>query len=233
MTSLSILIIGFLLGMKHATEADHLAAVATLATRQNSLVQTMKQGAAWGIGHTLTLGLFGGFVLLLGKTIPQNFSKLLELGVGVMLVLLGADVLRRLMRDRVHFHAHRHMAGPAHFHAHSHAGEVGHDRHIHQHPKRWPLRALCVGMVHGMAGSAALVLLTLEDVPSVGLGILYISLFGLGSVVGMAALSLVIALPLRASAMRLNYAHWSLTALVGLASCALGTSIIYAIGSSI
>jgi cytochrome c biogenesis protein CcdA len=105
MTPFSILVVGLLLGMKHATEADHLAAVATLATRQNSLRQTLRQGVAWGVGHTLTLMLFGGAVLWLGRVIPPGLGQALEMAVGAMLVALGADVLRRLVRDRVHFHA--------------------------------------------------------------------------------------------------------------------------------
>ena len=97
MTALSTLFVGLLLGMKHATEADHLAAVATLATRQSSLAQTLRQGVAWGVGHTLTLMLFGGAVLLLGQVISPALEQALETAVGIMLVLLGADVLRRLV----------------------------------------------------------------------------------------------------------------------------------------
>ena len=110
-TSLSILVVGLLLGMKHATDADHLAAVATLATRQGSLAQTLRQGVAWGVGHTLTLMGFGGAVLLLGQAISPGLERALETAVGAMLVLLGADVLRRLARDRIHFHVHRHARG--------------------------------------------------------------------------------------------------------------------------
>ena len=84
MTSLSILFIGFLLGMKHATEADHLAAMATLVTQGNSLGHTVKQGIAWGIGHTLTLVLFGGIVLVLGKAIPRHMAQALEFSVGLI-----------------------------------------------------------------------------------------------------------------------------------------------------
>ena len=166
-TALSILVVGLLLGMKHATEADHLAAVATLATRQGSLGQTLRQGVAWGVGHTLTLMLFGGVVLLLGQAISPDLEQALETAVGVMLVLLGADVLRRLIRDRIHFHVHRHRGDTVHVHAHSHRGEGRHEdsAHRHAHPKRWPIRALAVGMMHGLAGSAALVVLTLETIP--------------------------------------------------------------------
>jgi high-affinity nickel permease len=107
-TTISILSIGFLVGMKHATEADHVAAVATLAAGRDSFAQTLKQGMAWGIGHTATLMLFGGFVLALGTSVPPQLADALELAVGVMLIALGADVLRRVRRGRIHFHAHDH-----------------------------------------------------------------------------------------------------------------------------
>ncbi len=259
MTNLSILIIGFLLGMKHATEADHLAAVATLATRQNSLAQTLQQGVAWGIGHTLTLMLFGGMVLALGRSIPQHLEQMLELTVGFMLIALGTDVLRRLMRQRIHFHAHRHHDQDlTHVHAHSHADEDVHRSSLHHHthalPLRWktfgtkrgiiagttasdsssaqafPLRALAVGMMHGMAGSAALILLSLGAVQSLSMGILYIALFGVGSILGMILLSVAIAIPLRLSAGYLGRLHYGVTGLIGGFSCALGAFVVYRIG---
>jgi hypothetical protein len=205
LSALSILFIGFLLGMKHATEADHLAAVATLATRQTSFAQTMVQGAAWGVGHTVTLMIFGGVVLALGKSIPENLAQSLELAVGVMLIVLGIDVLQRLARQKVHFHAHR----PA---------------------RKAPLRALTVGMMHGMAGSAALILLTLQSVPSVALGFLYIALFGAGSIIGMATLSIAIAVPLRLSARRLAWMHNAMTLAIGAFSLGLGAFVVYDIG---
>lgn len=232
MTSLSILVIGLLLGMKHATEADHLAAVATLATRQTSLAQTLKQGVAWGVGHTLTLMLFAGAVLALGQVISPTLELALETAVGIMLVALGADVLRRLVRDRIHFHAHRHDLETEHVHAHSHRGEGRHaeSTHRHQHAKRWPLRALAVGVMHGLAGSSALVVLSLQAVPSIALGLGYIALFGVGSILGMALLSLVIAVPLKFSASYLARVHYTMTALVGILSIALGVFMVVEIG---
>jgi hypothetical protein len=232
MTALSILAVGLLLGMHHATEADHLAAVATLATRQGSLGRTVRQGVAWGVGHALTLMAFGGAVLLLGQVISPGLEQALETAVGVMLVLLGADVLRRMVRDRIHFHVHRHGPRIAHVHAHSHRGEGAHaeSAHRHAHPRRWPLRALAVGMMHGLAGSAALVVLALQALPSAGLGLGYIALFGLGSIVGMALLSAMVAVPLRLSSRRLTGLHRSMTALVGAGSCVLGIVMVVEIG---
>lgn len=232
MTHSSILMLGFLLGMRHALDADHLAAVATLATRSRSVAQTMGLGVAWGTGHTLTLMLFGGAVLLLGLALPLQAAQALEFAVGVMLVLLGADVLYRLWRDRIHFHWHRHAGGLAHVHAHSHRDERSpHDpaRHRHRHLGDLPARALLVGMVHGMAGSAALILLSLEAAESVPLGLGYIALFGLGSILGMAALSLAIAVPLRITSARLTRVYGGISTAVGLATVLLGGHVMYRI----
>ncbi len=232
MSALSILIVGALLGMQHATEADHLAAVATLATREGSLTQTLRQGVAWGVGHTLTLMLFAGAVLALGQAISPGLEQVLETAVGIMLIVLGVDVLRRLARERLHFHVHRHAPATPHVHAHSHRGEGAHveSAHRHAHPKRWPLRALAIGVMHGLAGSAALVVLSLKAVPSVALGLGYIALFGIGSIAGMALLSVVIAVPLKLSAGYLTRLHHSMTALVGAFSCGLGVFMVVEIG---
>ena len=231
-TGLSILFIGFLLGVKHATEADHLAAVATLATRQSSVGQTLVQGAAWGVGHTATLMLFGGIVLALGRAIPENLAQALEFAVGIMLIALGIDVLQRLARRKIHFHLHRHATGEKHVHAHSHPQEGPHEASAHEHPHagKVPLRALAVGMMHGMAGSAALIVLSLGSVQTVAAGIAYVALFGAGSILGMALLSLAIAIPLRLSARRLAWMHGAMTSGIGVFSCALGAFVVYHIG---
>jgi high-affinity nickel permease len=239
MTVLSILLVGFLLGLKHATETDHLAAVATLVTRQTNYAQTLMQGAAWGLGHTLTLMLVGGTVLLLGKQVPPNLEHALEFGVGLMLIALGADVLRRLVRNRVHFHVHSHASGVRHVHAHAHAEADAQAAHAaarahvethHDHSHRLPLRALAVGTMHGLAGSAALVLLSLEAVQSWQMGLVYIAVFGLGSIAGMALLSVAIAVPLRLSARRLGRLHTATSALFGAFSCVLGGYLVVEIG---
>lgn len=239
MTLLSTLLVGFLLGMKHATEADHLAAMATLTSGRQSLGQTMRQGVAWGVGHTLTLMVFGGIVLLLGKAIPPMLARSLEFAVGVMLVVLGVDVLRRLFKQKIHFHAHQHRPDVRHVHAHSHVVEAQrlmayeqHDQsgHDHVHPATMPWRALMIGMMHGMAGTAALILLSLEAVHSVPMGIAYIALFGLGSVIGMGLLSTVIAIPLRLSAKRLTWLHQDISATFGAFSFFLGATMVYQIG---
>ena len=222
------LLLGLLLGMRHALDADHLAAVATLVTRSRSLGHTIWQGVAWGAGHTLTLLLFGGAVLVLGLVLPERAALALELAVGIMLVVLGTEVLYRLWRGRVHFHAHRHADGAKHFHAHAHEGESqAHDPDRHQHGHGFPLRALLVGMVHGMAGSAALILLSLETLRTPAWGLAYIALFGIGSIAGMAALSVVIAIPMRLTSRRLNRSRNGLSVLVGVSTILLGCFVAF------
>lgn len=229
----SLMLLGLLLGMKHALEADHVAAVAALATRSASLRQTALLGVVWGAGHSLTLLAFGGAVLAMSMTVPRGMADALEFAVGLMLVVLGLDVLRRVAKRRIHAHAHRHPGGVLHLHLHSHAPDaVLHHaaEHRHLHARDFPVRALAVGMMHGMAGSAALVLLSLGAVQSPALGLLYIALFGIGSIAGMALLSVAIAIPLRLSAGRLSRLHNGMTALVGGFTCALGVFIVYHIG---
>ncbi|MCG6860007.1 MAG: hypothetical protein LJE70_01775 [Chromatiaceae bacterium] len=227
---LTVLLLGFLIGIQHALEADHVAAVASLATRSRSIADTVRQGAAWGLGHTLTLLFFGSLVLLLDAAVSERVAEGLELAVACMLILLGADVLRRLLRDRVHFHRHRH-GNVLHMHAHSHTGAVEHalDPHSHAHLRGLPIRALLVGMMHGMAGTAALMVLALKTIATPLQGFLYILLFGVGSMVGMAALAAIISLPLSYSARSLTWAHNGLQLLVGLFTIGLGGLMAYQI----
>ncbi len=219
----SLLIVGFLLGVRHALDPDHVVSVATISTSSRTLVDGLKQGLAWGIGHTLTLLLFGGAALLLGLAVPEDLALVLELAVGVMLVLLGADVLRRIMKDRIHVHPHDHPDGASHLHVHSHAQM---DRHEHSHSPLIPLRALIVGLMHGLAGSAALLLLTVAAAPSILSGIVYILVFGFGSILGMGLLSIVIALPLRLSSNRFERAQRNFRFGIGIVTIVLGLGIV-------
>lgn len=228
----AVLLLGFLIGMQHALEVDHVAAVASLAARARSVASIVKHGAAWGLGHALTLAAVGGLVILLGAAVPDAAAEALELAVGLMLILLGGDVIRRLLGNRIHVHVHRHPDGTVHMHAHGHAGEsAAHDseRHEHDHRQGLPLRTLLVGMMHGMAGSAALLVVALASVRSPWLALLYVALFGLGSVVGMAALSAVIALPLSLSARFMTWSHRSLQAAVGGGTVLVGGWVVYGI----
>ncbi|ACF00377.1 high-affinity nickel-transporter [Rhodopseudomonas palustris TIE-1] len=225
----AILGLGFLLGMQHALEVDHIAAVSTIAARRSGVADIVKHGLTWGLGHTLTLFLFAGIALVIGQSIPEQIAQPLEGAVGFMLVALGGHLLWRLWRDRVHVHVHQHGDGVRHVHLHSHAGRLSHDAptaHRHEHGFRW--RTLLVGLMHGMAGSAALLVLAVSQAPSPVQGLLYVALFGLGSMVGMGALSAVIAVPLVISARSLTTANRLLQGAVGILTIAIGLSTIHA-----
>lgn len=221
------LVLGFLLGMRHALEADHLAAVAVLAARSRTAGQALLQGAAWGLGHTITLFLACSVLLFMDTAVPERLAQLLEAAVGAMLILLGADLLRRLWRERIHFHTHRHADGTVHCHAHSHPETGAHPQlHCHEHQRGFPARALYVGLMHGLAGSAALILMAIgtEQSPLAGLG--YVALFGIGSIGGMALLSLAISVPLR-GARRFVRLHGALRFGVAILTVAIGASLIW------
>ena len=226
---LGILLLGLAIGMQHALEADHVAAVSSIAARQSSVRRIVTLGAVWGLGHTVTLMAVAGGAVAFSATIGDSLAVSLELLVGLMLVGLGAHVVISLVRERVHFHRHRHGDGTTHWHAHSHRGEAQpHDpgRHEHEHRHRPLMRPLLVGIMHGMAGSAALLVLTATTVASVPLGLGYVLLFGLGSILGMAVLSVIIAVPLAWSAHALTWANGALRSGIGFATVALGVLIV-------
>ena len=224
-----ILGLGFLLGMQHALEADHIAAVSSIAARRSDIGDIVKHGLTWGLGHTLTLFAFAVAAILLGQALPEHFARPLEAAVGIMLVGLGAHVLWRLWRDRVHFHQHGHGDGTVHIHAHSHGGEnIPHisAAHAHAHGFRW--RTLLVGLMHGMAGSSALLVLAVSQASSSAVALGYVALFGIGSMVGMGALSTVIAVPLAVSARWLTWTNSGLQGAVGVITIAIGVATIVA-----
>ena len=224
-----IIILGLLLGMQHAMEADHLAAVANLTAGSRGRRSIIHHGVVWGLGHMATLSIFAGAVLLSRRAVSPALAEGLEIAVGVMLIGLGANALYRLLRERVHIHVHRHGDGRAHIHAHSHAGESRPHRqlpHDHVHPTGFPFRSLLVGMMQGLAGSAVLVVLaaTALESPLEGLG--YVLLFGLGSVLGMALLSAAISVPLSLAASRLNWFHRAIRGAAGVVSIGVGGIIV-------
>lgn len=226
----SLLILGFIIGMKHALEADHVAAVAALTTNSSSVKHAVKQGAVWGLGHTITLFVFGSVVIWMDTVVPENLASTLELIVGVMLVILGLDVLNRAVKDKIHYHFHNH-GEQQHFHAHSHENDTCHKQstHEHEHVEKFPFKSLFVGLIHGMAGSAALILLTIETIKSPWQGMLYMALFGIGSIAGMAVLSIIIAIPLRSSAKGLTWFHNGLQIIVGTLTIGIGGATVYSI----
>ena len=215
--------VGILIGMRHALEADHLAAVVALSTRARGRLATMLRGAAWGLGHTTALLVVGGVCLAFGTSVSETSGQWLERGVGVMLIVLGAQVFVRLRRHHVHVHVHAHAGGVTHVHAHRHLPtEVDGEGHRHPHASRSHLGAALVGTVHGMAGSAALVVLTSATSVSFWSGLAYIACFGVGSMVGMAALSLALSVPLEFSARRLAHAYGLIEIPVAVVTVALG-----------
>jgi hypothetical protein len=230
---------GLLLGMQHATEADHLAAVASLASRERSLKGGVFHGIAWGIGHTLMLLIVAGALGFLGWVISPLMAGNMERVVGAMLILLGIGVVRRLWRERVHFHVHTHAdvdvlacrAQIAHFHAHSHSHDLRpHQASEHAHSHKLPWRSVLVGMVHGLAGSAALALLVSQSMPSPAWMLVYVAVFGLGSILGMALLSGALAIPLGLTARHFTGAYRILNGSVAVFSLALGTRLLFALG---
>jgi cytochrome c biogenesis protein CcdA len=222
---LTLLFLGLLIGIAHAFEADHLAAVSALVSGRSKRGAIVRHGAIWGLGHTLSLLVVGGGVILFGAQLPERLATELELVVGIMLVGLGAHVLYRLHRDRVHFHKHSHGDGTTHFHLHSHASEPkthSPARHHHAHPDRSALRTLAVGIMHGLAGSAALILVTAASLNSIWTSLIYIALFGVGSILGMALISALIALPLSYTARYLTRANGVLQVTIGVLTIGIG-----------
>ena len=224
-----IILLGLLLGMQHAMEADHLAALASITADSRGKRKIIRHGVVWGLGHMATLCAFAGAVLVSQNAVGPALSDGLEFAVGIMLIGLGANVLYRLIRERVHIHVHFHAGGQAHVHAHSHASERRpHEqaRHDHSHRTGFPVRSLLVGMMQGLAGSAALVVLAATALQSPLEGLGYVLLFGLGSVLGMAVLSAVISVPLSLTASYLTWAHRGIRGAAGVASIIFGGVII-------
>ena len=224
------LALGFVLGLRHALDADHLAAVSTFVTEERSLLRSSLIGVSWGVGHTAALLVFGLGVAAFRLTLTPRFSEWLEFLVGCMLVLLGGNVLYKLVKGRaLHAHAHAHD-GAAHTHLHVHAGEAGHD-HPHQHRTlRLGGRPFVVGVVHGLAGTAALMMLVVGALPSLLLAAGYILIFGVGSIGGMTVMSLLMTVPLALAARRLALIERLIRLGAGLFSLGFGLFLIWEVG---
>ncbi|MGE0821363.1 MAG: sulfite exporter TauE/SafE family protein [Candidatus Binatia bacterium] len=226
MTPLTTLGLGFLLGLRHAFDSDHLIAVSTIVTRERSPWRSLWIGLFWGIGHTATLLLVGLVVLGLKQRIPAPMEMSLECVVGVMLIGLGLMTLYDCWRKRLHVHQHQHN-GDTHTHFHAHADTSS---HTHVHRLRLGLRPLIIGMVHGLAGSAALMLIVLAAIPSPALGLAYIGIFGLGSVLGMGMVSLLMGIFFSLALHRLSDVNLTLRVATGVVSAVFGTWIVVDVG---
>jgi high-affinity nickel permease len=219
---LAILGLGFLLGTRHALDADHIAAVSTLLSTRPRLQTSGFIGLCWGLGHTLMLLIVGLAVILLKVRIPVPVAQTLEVGVGVMLIVLGSSLAWTIYRQQWHLHSHEHDG--AH-HAHLHRHEERED-HEHTHWMRLSVRPLCIGMVHGLAGSAALLLIVLSTVQTLWQGILYITVFGVGSIAGMVLIGFLISVPMVLSATYGGRAQALMQGLASMGSVALGIMIL-------
>jgi len=255
----SFLFLGFFLGMRHATDADHVVAIATIVSRERSVVGSALIGAAWGVGHTITVMVVGAAIIVFGVVIPPQLGLSMEFAVGIMLVLLGVLTLTGMGRKVGAAHAH--AGGPGghghaldlHDHPHAHGDYVhqhphGHGPEAHGHAEehtplarldrsglgriafyQW-LRPFAVGLVHGLAGSAAVALMVLSIIrePVAALG--YLLLFGLGTIVGMMLITLILSAPFVFTAVNLPKFNWRLRVASGLVSFVFGVVLIYGIG---
>jgi ABC-type nickel/cobalt efflux system permease component RcnA len=228
-STVSILAIGLVFGLKHAVEADHIAAVSTIVSERKSVLASSLVGGLWGLGHTISLLIAGVAVLLLHVKIGERTALALEFCVALMLIALGVSALRKLRRGgKLHLHAHHH-GDRAHFHPHIHDGPNESAPHTH-HGLQLSARPLLVGMVHGLAGSAALMLLVLSTISSPAVGLAYIGVFGVGSIGGMIAMSALVSLPVHLTAGHFNRANKVVRTLAAIFSLGLGLFMAYRIG---
>jgi len=246
---LSILALGFFLGMRHATDSDHVIAVSTIVSRERDVRHAAIVGMFWGVGHSITLFVLGVAIMVFGLVIPQRLGLGLEFCVALMLIILGAFNLRvalRSFRARSMFtgadhHEHPHRHGDyIHSHPHGHAPEThGHreesvpparlDRRFGGSKAYRALRPTIIGIVHGLAGSAAIALLVLPIIRDPLWAVMYLSVFGAGTIAGMMLITTAIAVPF-SYATRFEFLHRHLGAVAGVVSFSFGLFLVYQIG---
>lgn len=222
LTTYSILILGFALGLRHATEADHLAAVSTIVSEKKGLMSASIVGGLWGVGHTIALFAVGLVVILLKLQISESLEAKLESVVGVMLVILGINAIRKILTSKkIHAHTHEHGGHP-HTHIHTHVDDKAEESH-----HRFGPRSVVVGMVHGLAGSGALMFIILPLISSPVVALAYIIVFGVGSIGGMMLMSFLLGIPLHFTAGRFDLMNKGIRWCAGLFSIGLGIFIVY------
>ncbi len=225
------LLVGFLLGLQHATDSDHLVAVTALASESASARRSALTGAFWGLGHLTTLFAVGSALILLRVRMSARVEWALELLVALVLIWLGVRTIRKCFTGRYHIHFHEH-AGRTHSHFHFHAkAEPGHqhDAHAWKTASRGlghgPTSVL-VGMAHGLAGSGGLALLVLASMPSRLLGVVYLLVFGMGALLGMVLFTALVGLPFSRAAKRMSWFN-TLRIAAGAVSSAFGFVLSY------
>ena len=253
MTLLSITFLGFFLGMRHATDPDHVIAVTTLVTRHRNIKHAAVIGLSWGLGHTLTILVVGGGIILLGWVIPARIGLSMEFSVGLMLILLGVMNLKGIGRlFSGSLSSSRPLPAELHSHAHSHGDTIHtcphrHQPEVHPHgPDQTPLswldrhfgrmslyqlaRPLVVGIVHGLAGSTAVAFLVLTAIQVPGWALAYLVVFGIGTIVGMMLITAAIGLSVGSAGKLLSRLNWAFRAGSGLVSLAFGFFLVYQTG---
>ena len=221
----AVLAIGGLLGLRHAFEPDHLAAVSTLATRPGGrrLWSAGHLGLIWGLGHTVTVGAVALLIIALGVQLPAGLWPAAELLVAGLLILLGTLVIWRYVRGRWHMHAHAHAAAAPHFHLHSHGADPSHG---HTHAMVDARRSLGFGIAHGLAGSGAIAALLVAAVPDTMSRLVYFAAFSAGTIVGMLGVSLTLSVLVRVAAER--SARWATMLHVGAAVMSVVAGVVLA-----
>jgi ABC-type nickel/cobalt efflux system permease component RcnA len=227
----ALLGLGLIFGLKHATEVDHVVAVSAIVSEHRNVFRSALVGALWGAGHTVSLVIVGVLVLVFRVAIPAHVASWLEFGVALMIITLGVIAIVRVLRKRSDVHLHRHTHdGQSHVHVHFHERGTEHlsgasaasSQTSHSHAiSQLGFKPLLVGMMHGLAGSAALTLLVLTQIQSVWLGLLYLALFGVGSTLGMLLMSGLIGLPFALSSGKLTRINY------GLQTAAGGLSVVF------